>query len=195
MAALVPVTLHMLSNMNWSLCLNSCPIVEGWALICTTFSGQTVLSLGYSQKHCSWCDCQARGGAWSQYTQLLLTPSALVITGKTGKKWKSCYSSTQHLFGQDRCHHTLLLTKLLWAELLKYLLLSPCLSFHPLFLSFFSTRLWEEQIFFSFIFFRAQAPTFHISPQARRLNRESAAVFTFFLSPVLHEKLEQVSCY
>lgn len=85
MAALVPVTLHMLSNTNWSLCLNSCPIVEGWALICTTFSGQTLLSLGYSQKHCAWCDCQARGGAWSQYTQLLLTPSALVIQARLGR--------------------------------------------------------------------------------------------------------------
>lgn len=85
MAALVPVTLHMLSNMNWSLCLNSCPVVEDWALICTTFSGQTLLSLGYSQKHCAWCDCQARGGAWSQYTQLLLTPSALVIQARLGR--------------------------------------------------------------------------------------------------------------
>lgn len=123
--------------------------MEGLALICTTFSGQTLLSLGYSQKHCARHDSQARGGAWSWYTQLLLAPPALLIQAMLQTKscyTESCYSSTQHLFGQtgaimpfspSSSGHSFSST----------CLMSPCLFSTP-FSFIFSTRLWKEQICF-----------------------------------------------
>lgn len=123
--------------------------MEGLALICTAFPSQTLLSLGYSQKCCAWSECRARGGAWSWYTQLLLTPSALGIQGKLQSG--SPATAALNTSGQ-RCHHALLPIKLLWAEPLKYLFAVSLPFFHLLFLSFFNKAIERTYLLPLYIF-------------------------------------------